>query len=213
MHLLLPMPLFVVPIVILLVLTKTYQRSWHHVRIRDYVYLAATLLSGWLIGCIVVILFGLRFPGWGRQAIVFALSMPFPIVGVRMIREMIAEGLLVIERDKMRDAEPREQVLAYGGGRSFSCYLRVYNLSKGWKSRNIVGIIDDNIALNGRVIDGCPVLGTPSDVPALIKEYAITGIIVTAVLEEANRRGILAIARENGVWVNNWQWEEKAIDP
>ena len=207
MHLLLPMPLFIVPIVILLALTSTYQRSWHHVRIRDYVLLVAALLTGWVLGCIIVILFGLRFPGWWRQAVVFMLSTPFPVVGLRMARELLGEGLMALERAKSND-QAREQILAYGGGRTFSCFRNAFNLDKGWRSRNIVGIIDDNLALSGRIIDGTPILGRPSDVPALARKHRLSGIVITTSLEPGRRQEIRRLAGELGLWLKEWTWQE-----
>ena len=209
MFLLLPMPLFIVPIVIALSLTKTYQRSWHHVRIGDYMLLMASLVSGWLVGCIIMILFGLRFPGWGRQALIFLLSLPFPIVGLRIAREMVSEGVRKIERDRAVDKEALEQVLVYGGGRTFICFYLAHNISKGWQRRTVVGIIDDNVALNGRIINGLPVLGRPSNLKALIAEYRIDGIVITAKLEDERRNEIRRLASEHGVWLKDWHWQEQ----
>ncbi|NLF85120.1 MAG: hypothetical protein GX571_03320 [Lentisphaerae bacterium] len=210
MHLLLPMPLFIVPIVIMLALTSTYQRSWHHVRIRDYVLLAASLLAGWTLGCIIVILFGLRFPGWWRQAVVFLLSTPVPVVGLRMAREVIGEGLMALDRARWGE-QAREQILAYGGGRTFSCFRNAFEVAKGWQSRNIVGIIDDNLALSGRIIEGTPILGRPSDLPALARRYRLAGIVITAALEPERRREIRRLAGELGLWLKDWTWAETDV--
>ena len=213
LHLLLPMPLFIVPIIITLSLTRTYQRSWHHARIRDYTILVLALVVGWLVGCITVILFGLRFAGWWRQAVVFLLSLPFPLVGGRMIREMIGDGLMMIESERLRGKERAEQILAYGAGRTFACYRQVFNFSKTWTTQSIVGIIDDNVSLNGRVIHGYPVLGQSSDLSVLIKRHQVDGIVVTTQLAPERRESIVAAAREHGVWLREWYWGERAMVP
>jgi UDP-N-acetylmuramyl pentapeptide phosphotransferase/UDP-N-acetylglucosamine-1-phosphate transferase len=210
MHLLLPMPLFVVPIIVVLALASTYQRSWHHVRIRDYVLLVASLVAGWVLGCIIIIIFGLRFPGWSRQAVVFLLSLPFPVVGLRMAREMVGEGVMALERAK-GGAQSREQILAYGGGRTFSCFRNAFNITKEWQTRNIAGIIDDDIALSGRIIDGVPILGRPADVPVLARTYHLAGIVITAALEPARRRDIARLARASGLWLKEWTWQENRV--
>ena len=207
MHLLLPMPLLIVPIVIMLVLTNTYQRSWHHVRIRDYVLLVAALVAGWVFGCIIIILFGLRFPGWWRQAVVFMLSMPFPVVGIRMVRAGIVEGVMALERARDGDQE-REQILAYGGGRTFSSFRNIFNVTRQWKTRNIAGIIDDNLAFSGRIIEGIPILGRPVDLPRLVRKYNISGIVITAELSPEHRREIRRMADELGIWLREWTWAE-----
>jgi len=207
MHLLLPMPLLIVPIVIMLVLPNTYQRSWHHVRIRDYVLLVAALVAGWVFGCIIIILFGLRFPGWWRQAVVFMLSMPFPVVGIRMVRAGIVEGVMALERARDGDQE-REQILAYGGGRTFSSFRNIFNVTRQWKTRNIAGIIDDNLAFSGRIIEGIPILGRPVDLRRLVRKYNISGIVITAELSPEHRREIRRMADELGIWLREWTWAE-----
>jgi exopolysaccharide biosynthesis polyprenyl glycosylphosphotransferase len=48
------------------------------------------------------------------------------------------------------------------------------------------GFIDDNGRLTGTQCDGLPVLGTYSDIPAIVKKERVTGLIVSHVSDSAN---------------------------
>lgn len=211
LFLLLPVPIFVVPVIISMVLTRTYQRSWHNVRIIDYIILGITLAGGWLVGCMILILFGLRFPGWDRQALVMLLCMPFPIVGLRMTRKMISEWLSIYDIGRLGESQHMEQVLAYGGGQTFGCALRTYGMSKTWQQRRLIGIIDDDVVMKGRIISGYPVLGSGVEIAHVIGQYGIDGIIITAQLDPVRREALIRTARENHVWIREWRWSEETI--
>lgn len=211
-HLLLPLPIFTVTIIIILSLMRTYQRSWHHARLRDYAILSLSLLLGWSLGTATIILFGLRFAGWWRQSIILLLALPSPILGIRLLREMVAESLQVIESSRHHEGSDQRQVVAYGGGRAFACYLQASAASHNPTLHAIIGIIDDNIALSGRLIHGYPVLGRPSDLKGLIKKYNINGVIITAELTPERRLAIIHATRELGLWLREWRWAEVTVD-
>ncbi len=206
-------PLLVVPVMGMMILSKAYQRTWTHARLRDYAVLVLSLMLGGVIGFALVILLDVREPGWSRQAAIFTLSIPFPVAGIRMAREILTDLLATLERQRLIDAQVVERVLAYGGGNRFSLFQRDIVANVGHQERVVVGIVDDNINLRHRIVEGFTVFGNLKDVPALIDKYRIAGILITCHIDEDRRAQLIRMAREAGVWLREWNYQEREIVP
>jgi FlaA1/EpsC-like NDP-sugar epimerase len=74
-----------------------------------------------------------------------------------------------------------------------------------------VGVIDDNIDLAGRIVEGYRVLGRTTDIVALVARHRIAGIVITAGIGELRREELILIARASGVWLREWNYGEAEI--
>jgi UDP-GlcNAc:undecaprenyl-phosphate GlcNAc-1-phosphate transferase len=206
-------PLLMVPVMATIAASRAYQRTWTHARARDYAILVFAIFTGCLVGFALVILFDLREPGWSRQVAIFTLALPFPVVGVRMARELLAEGMAALARQRLLETPGAERVLAYGGGNRFLLFQREGATRIADQRRVIVGIVDDNINLRGRIVQGCRVLGSLADLPALARRHNVAGVVITARLDDARRAEIAAAARAAGIWLKEWKHDEEEIVP
>ncbi|MDD5705471.1 MAG: hypothetical protein PHR35_06065 [Kiritimatiellae bacterium] len=204
-------PLLVVPVFAAMTLVRTYQRTWTRAHVRDYAILAFAVIVGCVAGFALVILFGVKEPGWSRQLAIFTLGLPFPLLGVRMLHELLSSGMAAIERQRLLDTPGVERVLAYGGGNRFCLYQREIVTHVGHQRRVIVGIVDDNINLRGRIVEGCRVLGQLTDIPALASRHRISGVVITASIEESRREELILATRAAGVWLREWSYGEHEI--
>ncbi len=204
-------PLIFVPVLAMLTATRAYQRVWTRVRARDYAVLTFAIFLGCLVGFSLVILFDVREPGWSRQVAIFATSLPFPIIGARMLRGLLNDGLAVIERQRLLETPDVERVLAYGGGNRFCLYQREIVAHVGRQRRVIVGVVDDKINLTGRIVEGYPILGRTTDIVSLVARHRIAGIVITARIGDLRRGELILIARAAGVWLREWNYGEHEI--
>lgn len=71
------------------------------------------------------------------------------------------------------------RVLVYGAGLRFRAFRRELVRHASQNSRIIVGILDDDYLLKGRIIGGLRVFGTIRELPELINRYNIDSIVIT----------------------------------
>jgi len=75
----------------------------------------------------------------------------------------------------------------------------------------IMGIIDDDIPLKGRIIAGHRVLGGIDGVAEWVTKYRIDGIIITCLLEPEKEAQVVAVFEKLGMRVSVWACDEKIL--
>lgn len=84
--------------------------------------------------------------------------------------------------------------LILGAGENAILYLRQASFEDQQKApRKIVGLIDDNPALQNKMVYGYPVLGNFSELEEVVKKYSINELIFTHHYGEVLREGVFAL--------------------
>ena len=205
------LPLFVVPVFISLVLSKTYWRVWSRAQIRDFAGLVLSLLAGTSVGLGLVCLFDELEPHMIRCAVIFGTFVVFPIAGMRLWRDCVQGVMQILERRVLIEKPGTLRVFAYGGGVRFRSYLRELANQSGQNDRVILGVIDDDIQLKGRIIAGYAVLGDLDDLGNLVRKFRVDAVIITSLLEPAKQARIARQGEEMGVIVSVWMCDEKQL--
>jgi hypothetical protein len=205
------LPLFVVPVFIFLVISKTYWRVWSRAQIRDFALLVVVVVAGTATGLGLVWLFKEAEPHILHFAIHFATFSVFPLAGVRLLRDCKQGVLQSLERRVLLERPTTQRFLAYGGGLRFRSYLRELTERSGKNDRVIVGIVDDDIQMKGRVIAGHVVLGGGDELAAIVRDHRISGVIITCLMEPEKRRAVVDKLGGLGVRVTVWSCEEQVL--
>jgi len=206
------LPLFVGPVFVMLVLARTYTRVWSRALLREYALAGLAIVAGCLLAGGVVILSGAdQEPGWRRAAIMFGLLAQVPILGFRLMNETLRETVSVIERLTLVERGDTVRLLAYGGGDRFRLFLRERRSQTGHHDSVVIGVLDDDSNLRGRLVMGYNVLGSLDDLPEVLREHRINRIVLTTTLPADRRERLIAVAREAGVPASEWTITEKTL--
>lgn len=208
------LPLFVVPVFIFLAVSKTYWRVWSRAQIRDFALLVVVIIAGTVTGLGLVWLFKETEPGILHFALHFATFAVFPLAGVRLLRDCMRGVMQGLERRVLLEKPETKRILAYGGGLRFRSYLRELTERSGQNDRVIIGIIDDDLQLKGRVIAGHTVFGGRCEIGDIVREHQIDGVIITCLMNPEKRAAVVAELKALGVWVSVWACDEHPLhDP
>ena len=206
------LPVVISIIFVSLVVTKTYRRVWSRAHIRDYVLLFFTLFVATLLSAGVMLMMDREEYGLVNFTLLMFMCSFFPLVGLRVARECLSSIVYVIEKFMIRDREDTEKVLVYGGGVKFGLYLHDLISRAGSSNMVIVGLIDDDINLKGRIIAGYQVLGDSDHIFDLVKESGATRIVITCDTTDDMMQWILNEFAESDVTVSEWRCMEKSLN-
>lgn len=92
------------------------------------------------------------------------------MIGLRFSRRVFRET-------SHKNGHASEKVLLVGAGQAADMLLREIQRTPALNLQ-VVGLVDDNVAIQDMTIQGFPVLGAVNDVPKLVKQHDITQIIV-----------------------------------
>jgi len=202
------LPLFVVPVFVVLVVSKTYMRVWSRAQVRDFAVLVMDVVAGTLMGLGLVWLFEETEPYVIRFAVLFGALSVFPLAGIRLWSDCVRGAMQMLERRILVEKPEAMRVLAYGGGLRFRSFLREMAERSGMNGRVIMGIVDDDLNLRGRLIAGYTVLGKGEELHELVREWKISGLIITSLLPPEKQSRVVALMNEMGIQVVVWACEE-----
>jgi hypothetical protein len=205
------LPMFVVPVYVFLVLAKTYLRVWSRAQVRDFAVLVVALLAGAVTGAGLVRLFGVEEKRLFPFTLLFATVSVFPLTGIRLWRDSVHGLVQVLERRILMDKPGTRRALAYGGGVRFRNFLLEQAIWSGMNDRIVVGVIDDDLHLKGRIISGYSVLGTEEELEHLVKSCHIDALIITCLLDQERQKQLVSRAAALGVRVSLWVSEERLL--
>jgi FlaA1/EpsC-like NDP-sugar epimerase len=132
----------------------------------------------------------------------------FPLAGIRVWRDCMRVSMQILERRILLEKPKTMRVLVYGGGLRFRSYLRELAERAGRNDRVIIGIIDDDLHLKGRIIAGHKVLGGFKDIGEWVVGDRIEGLIITSLLTPERQAEVVKTMQELGVWVSVWACDE-----
>jgi len=206
------LPLFVVPQFVFLVVFKTYLRVWTRAQMRDFALLIAAVLAGACVGCGLVFLFGEDEPRLIRFAFVFAMLSGFPVVGVRLVHDSVQGLMQILEKRVLLEKAGVSRMLVYGAGVRFRAYMRERDIHIGHNNQVVLGIIDDDLHLKGRIVAGYGVLGDLGQLDELVKKWQVDALVIACVLEPERLASVVHKAESLGLLVSLWVCEEKTFE-
>ena len=205
------MPVVVGVMFVSLVLSKTYRRVWSRAQVRDFVVLSSSLFLATLVGVSVHFLIEDVDYGFFKFAVLMFMCAFFPVVGLRIARECMNGVLHAMERMVIADKEDTEKVLIYGGGTKFRLFLKELISRAGHNNTIIVGLLDDDINLRGRVISGYKVLGGAEELPKYVKETGADRVLVTCDLTSERKKIIVNLLHDVSIDVFVWECSEEKL--
>ncbi|MFH1477932.1 MAG: hypothetical protein ABIH24_10665 [Verrucomicrobiota bacterium] len=193
---------------IALVIGQTYRRVWSRARLSEIVELELVLVMG-IVACMGLAMIFLQEGGKALllKALLFAGFSISGVVITRVFLRVLQDVLVMTSRHPMlsgrSDLRP---AVVYGAGSRGTLYLRrrsaEYPLSTD--NHRIIGVIDDDSNLHGRLVYGYNVLGGVKDLPRIVELYRVRDVIIAAELKEENRLSLLDFARKLNLVV--WEW-------
>lgn len=205
------MPLFVVPAFVSLAAGKIYRRVWTRAQLRDYIVLGFCLTMGACVSTGMVWMLSEAHHKLLRFSALFASISLLALSVIRARRECLSAAVQLFGRNVQRFDKAVERTLIYGGGLRLRGYLRELFRIPGAAHRLIVGIIDDDPLLKGRLIAGYPILGTGAELEQIIKENRIREVVLTCVMAPDYRARVVDRLHQTGVRVILWSCQETEL--
>jgi FlaA1/EpsC-like NDP-sugar epimerase len=211
----LDLPVWVTPTFCVLAVSRAYVTVWSRARMRDVLGLALTLQAGLVFSLGLALL----IDPYNRpehllvRALVMATVAHPGILSLRVLYRFVEELVQWTRSQDTIKPDGRRVVLYGAGGR---CWLFLRELGFHYLGRSdgreIVGLIDDDASLRYLWVYGYQVLGTRQDLPDIISQYGLTGIVVTAILNPETGAALRELALRHGLTLTEWRCEECEVD-
>jgi FlaA1/EpsC-like NDP-sugar epimerase len=209
----LDLPIWVTPTFCLLAVSRTYVTVWTRARILDVLMLLFTLQAGLLLSLGIALLIDpLDGSKWLLRALVIAALGHGAMILARVFYRCVEEGVLSF-RSTGDVGSSRERVVLYGAGGRCQLFLkeRDFHNSSSFDQRVIIGLIDDEPALQFKWVYGHVVLGGVRDLPQLIPRHGITGLIITTALRPESLQAAQTLAAQLGLSLTEWRFESRTL--
>ena len=200
---------YFVPVVVMLLISKAYRVYWLRAGLHNYWHLGLMVLLGSLISLSLVygFFYGELVREYGVDMLLFcgggALFTLLNVFLIELERFLLHYAESFLFRRLYLQQQPSEQVcrtLIYGGG--LHCRLYINYLASREEKAEIVGIIDDDVALQGLLVHGCKVLGGLNDIGTVFERHPFGKVVIST--DKATRENIdelLEFCRSRGVQV------------
>lgn len=178
---------YTVPVALALVAVRAYTRIWGRSTRKDSFLVVAAVAAGSLVSHLALAYWA---PELARRMVrlhvLWAALLPTPLLLLRLAKTAFLQWLAASEnarlcRRSLTDASiPR--ILFYGAGVSLRAYVTLYEVNVTRNHVALIGVLDDNPGLRGRVFRDLPILGPLEDLerdPRLFARLRPTQIIVT----------------------------------
>jgi hypothetical protein len=193
-----------------LVLSGAYARVWSRARLWDFCALAGALAGGFVA---VALILRLASPdalamAWCLPLLQGVVALPL-LLGIRGWAHVFRD-LLCLFRPAQRFAGGKPDcVLLVGAGWRCQLFLRERQTPECMLSerRRIVGILDDDVNLRGRLVYGHRVVGTLDELSKRLGPPPVKELVILCDLTAARRRLVVDTAREHGLRLTEWRIE------
>ncbi|MGN0886621.1 MAG: hypothetical protein ACI4RT_06450 [Candidatus Spyradenecus sp.] len=155
---------YAVPVIAGLVLVRAYDRIWGRSTRKDSLalFLAVLVASGISHLGIVYLCPTLAKPLL-RFHLFYALLLPTPLIVLRLVKTAFLQCIAVAENDRLKRASAQdatiERVLFYGAGVNLRAYITLYEVNVTRNRVAMIGVLDDNPGLRGRIFRDLPIFG------------------------------------------------------
>ncbi len=185
-----------------------YRRIWSRARLMDFLYLATALCSGLAIGFAIESMVDTELTKLRllETAILGGFALPL-MMGVRLFRRIAADLRGSVMARGLTTATDLKRALIYGAGHKGLLFLHAEGGAAPGSGQDyrVIGFLDDDTNIHGRIMHGFPVLGGRENLATLLPSTAADMVIVAANLQAETRRALLAAAGACGVRVLEWR--------
>lgn len=186
-----------------------YRRIWSRARLMDFLYLACSLCGGLAIGFAIATMVQTEFTKLRllETSILAAIALTL-MAGVRLFRRMAADVRgSIMARGLTGAASDQQRALIYGAGHTGLLFLHAEGDAAPGSGAGyrVIGFLDDDTNIHGRLMHGYPVLGGRSSLSTLLPSTAADLVIVTARLQPESLRALINAAAACGVRVLRWR--------
>ena len=205
------MPLRVVPMFFALAAFKSYSTIWSRAMLSNYIRLILAVAGGELASMAIIVLLGyhegrmLAFP-----AIHFGLSLLL-LLAVRSVRPFLRDTFYFVNARRLADEEGVSRVLVFGAGLRYRAFRRELVRKFLSERRIIVGLVDDDILLRGKMIGGIRVDGPHMDAKRIVAETRADSVVIACELSPERMRTIVDTFRRCGVKISHFSFAETEI--
>lgn len=155
-----------------------YRGSWRVAGLQDLTRVVAATAISAPTGAIVLKAFSEGQYQLSFFGIYFVVSL--------LLTAAVRASYVVLESTRQRSSLSGTPVLIYGaGGRGVAAMRELFQDSQ--RGLRPVGFVDDDIRKRSRVLNGLPVLGTGSSLPALLKSSGARAVIISTARIPADR--------------------------
>lgn len=210
----LDLPIWVTPTFCLLAVSRAYVTVWTRARVLDVLMLVFTLLGGLFFSLGIALLIDPSgATKWFLRALVIGALGHTGMILARVFYRCVEEIVVYLRLNGDVTRGP-ERVVLYGAGGRCQLFLkeRGYHNSSSLDQRQIIGLIDDEPALHARWVYGHLVLGGISDLPQLIPQHRITGLIITTALRPESLLAAQQLASQHGLSLSEWRFESRSLN-
>ena len=209
---LLEVPLWVTPSFAALAAFRMYRVVWSRARANEALILGLALWSGLAVSMALALLLERDVNALTGllRALTFA-TLSHPAIFCPRLRHLLKDALTPWLVAKRRAGKDSEKILLYGAGGRCRLFLRerFFPESRSLDAREIVGIVDEDPSLHARWAFGYKVLGGLEDLPGLVGDHRISGVVITALLKPETERALQALALEHRFRLTQWWLEER----
>ncbi len=197
----------------MLVAFGAYRTVWSRAMLSNYVRLLTACVFGSLVAG-AGISFALDVPEgpllW--HCVEYAGAAFIFLVLGRVIRALVRDLLYALSSSRKKEEKGVSRVLVYGAGLRYRAFRRELVRSTLADTRVIVGILDDDILLNGQQIGGIRIEGTLHDAPAVIQRMKIDAVVIACVVTPEKLNLIRKTLAPTGVKLTLFSFNETAVE-
>ncbi|MDO5765676.1 MAG: hypothetical protein Q4P84_08265 [Elusimicrobiales bacterium] len=211
---------YCVPVIIALVLFNAYTRVWGRATRKDSFGLIIAIFLGSLVSHFIC---ARAVPSLNEDTtdfhMIWSAIQIIPMLTVRYWRPAFlqfiasAENHLLIR--KSQNDPSIERILFYGAGVNLRAYITFFEHNVTRNNVALVGVLDDNVGLRGRIYRDVPILGSLEDLeanPKLFAKVRPTKIIVTTpVILEPRFNQIREFCQKHGLKLSRYDIHESHI--
>ncbi len=208
--------IYCVPVMIALALAHTHIRIWGRCARKDFltIFLAIGIAS-----IIAHILLAYTSSNHARALCIFHILwsalLPCPILISRLIKSSFIQWMAYRENLRLIKASDTdssvERVLFYGAGINLESYLRIFEINTTRNRVALIGILDDNLGLKGRLFRTLKIFGgleILNDAETLARLHPTHMVITTPSIGEARTQDIRNFCRAHNITLTRFNFTE-----
>lgn len=229
-------PLWVGVPFLVLFLSRAYSRVWSRARLSEYVMLGAALAGGVLLASglaiiteqvsvpaesvvlntdaatDVTVIVGRAMPRWyALQTLLHVGVSVFLVAGMRIFPRVILDTMAWSSGGEPMGTGMKRNAIVYGAGDHAILFLVDASMKplEGGARRRVVGILDSDRNLHGRLVHGCRVMGGADAFGSVAAKEQVTELIIA---EELDERTLAALSEEAGRrGISVWRWRPALV--